>query len=230
MRLLGIAILAAMVALFYYLPGHSANEKIAWLQQTSAEIQRIWRDDGRTQAKAIPKGAATPVAKTKPDSGGVTNPDKLVIHARDSKALNMEQAIFKAINEERKRRGLKPFVWDEKVAELARLKSIENFEIGKLTHQSPKYGWAVEMYEKFGIKFRKGSEVAAGRSVGDADPVEVALSWFESPSHCAVLTDNYERAGVGVAWTDKNVILHEDRSVSDDPTGWVFNVLVYTPK
>ncbi|MEM3452834.1 MAG: CAP domain-containing protein [Candidatus Hadarchaeum sp.] len=223
--------MAVVAALFYYLPGNALTDKVASLQNWARGLGEEVSSPKPNYQQRTSKTSVSNVVQAKEQFSGQTKPKEIgtpVIHAGGPKSLQMEQDIFKTINEQRKKLGLRPFIWDDKVAELARLKAVEAFEIKILTHKSPKYGDPGKILDKYGIDWRRVGEVAEADSRVNPDPVKFAMGWFERPSHREIMTDNYERIGVGIARVEAGVDFVDDDSKV--LMRWVGFGIAYTPK
>lgn len=228
MRRLVIAavVVAAVIAA---VPGKTLEGKKEWvkafaLNQTEKGLEAISSYlDGSLQASQKKPVSATSEEVPEKTAG------KLTIESRTARTNQVEKGILDEINRERLARGLKPLVWDDKVAELARLKSIEALETRVFSHKSPKYGYAGEMLSAFGVTFGLAGEVR-GAYAGDSDVAAKAVSgWMNSPAHRAqILSGDFERVGVGVARASEIVMVQASRP-EPDPTRWECNALLYTP-
>ncbi len=155
--------------------------------------------------------------------------------AWDKVAKALEQAVFRELNRVRREHGLSEFKWNDQVAEMARLKSIEVMETGLMTHNSTKYGYAYKMYQEAGIPFKIAGEVLYATELPAYETKKVAMhiveGWMKSHAHReAVLTPDFTEAGVGVAWTQEGV------TVKDADSGQLYeggttctNALFYAP-
>ncbi len=109
--------------------------------------------------------------------------------------VEMELDIFFLTNAQRVRHGLKPFILDLDVNEVARKKSQDMHDQRYFDHHSPVYGSPFEMLTQFGITYRSGGEnIAAGYQSAQA----VVTGWMNSEGHRKnILNTGYERIGVG---------------------------------
>ncbi|MGI6706578.1 MAG: CAP domain-containing protein [Clostridia bacterium] len=106
-----------------------------------------------------------------------------------------EKTMFLLVNRERRSHGLSPLKLDEKLVELARLKSRDIVENNYFSHQSPTYGSPFEMLETFGIRYRMAAENLAGHQT-----VELAHEGLmNSENHrMNILTPGFTHIGIGV--------------------------------
>lgn len=243
MRFFKALMIITAIAVFYYLPGQSLGDKFSWLKGLPNKAAII-SSEAAPREKAAKEVAAKTVAAPRVDPASINNTatqsnnqDKekteqtSVFHARDSKSLAMEKEIFNVINEKRKGLGLEPFIWNDKIAEMARLKSIEAFEIKLVTHKSPQYGYAADMYHKYGVPFKEAAEVLQWGSSGFFNSKAIVEGWFKSPLHREVLTSStLKHIGIGLAWAEKPVILKDNSDGAEYPSVFVVNGLLYTPK
>lgn len=179
-----------------------------------------------------PKQAA-PAADGKP-AGRKLGAGEGNVNARDKTARALEQAVFRELNGVRREHKLPEFRANEQIAEMARLKSIEILETGIVTHDSPKYGYAVDMYKKAGLPMAAGSEVAfeTRRHIEDAENLAsiVVKGWLDSPPHRRqILHPIFEEVGVGVAWVPEPVWLQKKDTGEQAEMRVSVNVLLYAP-
>jgi len=106
-----------------------------------------------------------------------------------------EKAMFLLVNRERKKHGLLPLKLDEKLVELARLKSRDIVEKNYFSHQSPTYGSPFDMLETFGIRYRMAAENLAGHQTVE----EAHEGLMNSENHRKnILTPSFTHIGIGV--------------------------------
>ncbi|MEM3452835.1 MAG: CAP domain-containing protein [Candidatus Hadarchaeum sp.] len=243
MRFFKALMIITAMAVFYYLPGQSLADKISWLRGLPDKVPIISSEaaprekvpkEVAVKTVTAPRVGQTNVSNTITQSktqDKVKTEESSVVHVRDSKSLAMEKEIFNVINEERKRLGLEPFLWDDKVAEMARLKSIEAFEIKLVTHKSPKYGYAMDMYHRYGVPFKESAEVLDYGTSGFFNSKAIVEDWFKSPSHREILTSpTLKYIGVGLVWAEKPVVLKDGLDGTEIPAVYVVNGLLYAPK
>ncbi|MBD3263397.1 hypothetical protein GF374_03390 [Candidatus Woesearchaeota archaeon] len=139
------------------------------------------------------------------------------------KTKEIEQAILKYTNAERKKQGLSALSWDSKLADIAREHSLDmannNFfshdnlrgedptaraiRNGYNVHKELGGGWYSEgIAENIG-KMPTGSITGGGYVANNADSIAKAHvdSWMDSPGHRAnILEKDYTRLGVGIAF------------------------------
>lgn len=228
MRALIVAAIVVAVAVAV-VPGKTLEAKEEWakgfaLKQAEKGLEAISSYfEGPPQASPTkPVSTASPVAPQKA-SGKVT------IESRTPRTNQVEKGTLEEINRERAARGLKPLVWDDKVAEMARLKSIEALETRVFSHKSPRYGYADDMLLAAGIQLGTASEVA-GEYAGDSEmPKKAVGGWMNSPPHRRIiLSEDFERIGIGVARASE-IVMVDAGGPEPVPTRWMYNALLYTP-
>ena len=110
---------------------------------------------------------------------------------------NYEQRVAELVNVERQKNGLAPLALDSAISNVARIKSKDMSDNNYFAHQSPTYGSAGNMLNKFGIRWSAWGENIA---MGQKTPEEVVNAWMNSPGHRAnILNTNYTQIGVGFA-------------------------------
>ena len=118
----------------------------------------------------------------------------------ESSLSQYELKVVELVNAERQKNGLKPLTIDEKLSQVARLKSADMRDNNYFSHQSPTYGSPFDMMKKFGISYRTaGENIAAGQRTPEA----VVQAWMNSSGHRAnILNANFTHIGVGYVQGD----------------------------
>ncbi|GAA0459431.1 CAP domain-containing protein [Alkalibacillus silvisoli] len=118
-------------------------------------------------------------------------------HPIEQDVDEMEELVFKIVNEIREENGLDQFLRHDDLAEVARMKSEDMRDYNYVAHESPNYGAPYEMVEHFEIDNRGSAEnIAAGQKT----PEEVVGGWMNSDGHRAnILNEDLTHLGVGFA-------------------------------
>jgi uncharacterized YkwD family protein/spore coat assembly protein SafA len=127
-----------------------------------------------------------------PSSGNQTNPDRTTAPGTTT---NIENKVVQLVNIERSKNGLPPLKANEKLANVARLKSQDMLNKGYFSHTSPTYGSPFKMMEDFGIRYS-----AAGENIAMGQPTaeQVMNAWMNSPGHRSnILSRSFSEIGVG---------------------------------
>lgn len=105
-----------------------------------------------------------------------------------------EDKMLELVNAERKKKGLKPLVMDEKLRELARAHSRDMFARGYFAHVNPDGLDPFQRMKEFGIKF-----MVAGENLALAPSVDLAhQGLMNSPGHRAnILNPDFGKVGIG---------------------------------
>jgi len=115
---------------------------------------------------------------------------------------NLEKSTLQLINEQRSQQGLPALVWNEKLAQVARLHS-ENMAHYKFFNHRGLDGLMVnERADNLGIEWQAiGENIAYNR--GYDDPVGFTIKrWMNSPSHKEnILDKRWKETGIGVIVT-----------------------------
>ncbi|MCL2775341.1 MAG: stalk domain-containing protein [Oscillospiraceae bacterium] len=109
----------------------------------------------------------------------------------------LENEVIRLVNEERVKSGLTPFIENEELAKVARLKAQDMADNGYCTHLSPTYGYPADMVQNYagGVNF-SGEDVAAGQMT----PYAVFTDWMNSSGHRdIILMKEPTYIGVGVS-------------------------------
>jgi uncharacterized protein YkwD len=139
----------------------------------------------------------------------------------NSATYDIENIVFNKVNEERKKRGLQALIWDSKIAEVARLHSLDMANRSYFSHENPEGEDPTMRAKRQGIatEIQKGSVIMVGIAenigmmptgnvegygyVSSSNDVADAMmqSWMNSPGHRAnILNADYNFIGVGVAY------------------------------
>lgn len=135
---------------------------------------------------------------TKPATTTTTTPANTTTQTTTSpKADNLtfEQRVVALVNEQRAANGLAPLTLNEKLANVARVKSQDMHDKNYFSHTSPTYGSPFDMMRSFGITYRSAGENIA---MGYTSPEAVMEGWMNSPGHRAnILNASFTQIGVG---------------------------------
>lgn len=114
---------------------------------------------------------------------------------------NLQNEVFRLINEERRRAGLPALIMDSEITKVARAKSEDFINNNYFAHNSPQYGSPFEMLRTFGINYSAAAEnIASGQNNAEA----AVNHWMNSAGHRAnILNSTFNKTGVGVA-RDRN--------------------------
>ncbi len=112
----------------------------------------------------------------------------------------LEREVERAVNEERKARGLQPLAFSDALRAIARAHSEDMARRGYFDHVSPEGLAPAQRVRKQGLEYRKVSENIA-KSLGQEAPVRSAVDgWLASPGHFRNMTDpEVSQTGVGIA-------------------------------
>lgn len=140
------------------------------------------------------------------DASGATRP-RIVTKASDVKASVVvntaaaERTAFAMLNQKRAENGLKPLVWSDELATIARLHSQNMADFKFFSHRGMDNKLVSDRADAIGVsKWRAiGENIAYNR--GYQDPIGKAVQlWLESPSHRHNLLDGgWRESAVGVA-------------------------------
>lgn len=110
---------------------------------------------------------------------------------------NYQTEVLNLVNSERSKAGLKPLKANFDLNKLSTLKSEDMMNNNYFSHNSPTYGSAFDMMNKFNISYNTAGENIA---MGQPSPSEVMNSWMNSSGHRAnILNPNFTDLGVGIA-------------------------------
>ncbi len=106
-----------------------------------------------------------------------------------------EQRMLELVNAERSRAGLRLLAADERLRDVARAHSLEMFQLGYFSHESPVVGSPFDRLRSARIPF-----LIAGENLAYAPSVEIAhQGLMNSPGHRAnILRPEFGRVGIGV--------------------------------
>ena len=93
-------------------------------------------------------------ANTQIQNPNLIYPDQIIkVPLLNSNINNDEQEVFKLVNNERQKMGLKPLTLDWQLSRVARYKSKDMANLGYFSHTSPTYGSPFDMMKKFNITY-----------------------------------------------------------------------------
>ena len=122
---------------------------------------------------------------------------KVSILTTDSGQYNaaLEKEVFELVNSIRKQNGLKPFLWDDDLKQVARQHSKDMFSTGFLDHNGSDGRSPFERMRNYGISYSYAAEnIAAYYDRAGA----VVDGWMRSEEHRAnIMNGNLGRMGVG---------------------------------
>lgn len=111
-----------------------------------------------------------------------------------------EREIFDLANVERKKRGLAPFAWHDKLADVVRLHCDDMAEQGYFAHENQQGTPPWERADAAGLSYSSyGENIAAGQQ----NAIHAHHNWLNSPGHRKNLLGSFEFLGVGVAFGGK---------------------------
>jgi uncharacterized protein YkwD len=113
----------------------------------------------------------------------------------------LERRIFDMLNGERASKGIAPLVWDDDVAELARVHSRNMADYKFFSHRDLE-GMTVDgRAESYGMTGWRGIGENIACLMGQEDPAAAAIkTWMRSPGHRQnILGGMWNRSAVGVA-------------------------------
>lgn len=120
-----------------------------------------------------------------------------------STAFDVERATFDLVNHVRASKGLEELLWNEQIAEIARLHSRNMASYQFFSHKGIDGTMVDDRAEQFGLAnwYSIGENIAYMR--GFDDPAGVAVEkWMQSTSHRRnVLTPNWKESAIGVSAT-----------------------------
>jgi uncharacterized protein YkwD len=117
------------------------------------------------------------------------------VHKNLIAANSLEQAVHNQINQYRQSQNLPPLVFDQTVADQARLHSVAMSNAGSLSHNG--FDGRAAAIEKT-ITYSSVAENVASNS-GYSHPESVAVKgWIKSPGHQKNMVGNYGLTGIGV--------------------------------
>ncbi|WP_247729320.1 CAP domain-containing protein [Halovivax limisalsi] len=174
----------------------------------------------------------TPIETEAPPPAGERTP--AVRHAQDPanstydadtriRSDHVEDFIHHEVNEIRSERGLEPLDWDARIASVARAHSADMAAREYFAHENPDGQSPLDRFQTTGDYCRRYGENIAQSWVdrpvrlddGDVETYETAEAaaqglveqWMNSPPHReAILSSNWDRAGVGVYLTGSGKI------------------------
>lgn len=120
---------------------------------------------------------------------------------RRDENYSLEKQTFEILNAERSTRGLEPLVWDERVAQLARLHSRSMAAEKFFSHRGPDGSTVDARADQLGLSTWTAIAENIAFLKGQGDPAQLAVErWLASASHRRnILGGGWERSAIGVA-------------------------------
>lgn len=108
---------------------------------------------------------------------------------------DLEQQMLQLVNAERKKRNLKPLVFDDQLKQVARAHSADMLKRGYFSHRTPEGKDPFDRMKKAGITYKR-----AGENLAYASTLTGAhKGLMNSPSHrAAILNKSFGRIGIGI--------------------------------
>ncbi len=124
----------------------------------------------------------------------------LLLLGASDRAGTLEQSVFAAVNQQRRKRRLPDFRWSGPVALEARRHSRRMLAMKYFSHDDPEFGDPGARLARAGIHWRSCGENIYEEQ-GFDDPVGSAVqSWLHSSGHRRnMLARSFDHSGVGVA-------------------------------
>ena len=115
----------------------------------------------------------------------------------ESEFSAFQKEVVRLVNVERAKKGLKELKFNEKLSNVATIKSQYMINKNYFSHTSPTYGSPFDMMKQFNISYRyAGENIAKGQKT----PAQVVEAWMNSKGHREnILNANFTEIGVGVA-------------------------------
>jgi Cysteine-rich secretory protein family len=113
-----------------------------------------------------------------------------------------EKQLFAQLNQSRQEAGLPPLVWDERLADAARIHTQRMVQANDLGHVLKGEPQVAERLAATGIHFNR-----SGENVGyDSQFDDLERIWMDSPPHREnILSPDYNMVGIGAARTDDGI-------------------------
>lgn len=109
----------------------------------------------------------------------------------------LEKKILELTNIERAKWGRKPLVWNDTLADTARMHSQDMADRGFFSHENPDGQTPFDRMTAAGINYKKAAENIAA---GQATPEAAMQSWINSKGHLEnIMREDLEELGVGIA-------------------------------
>lgn len=114
-----------------------------------------------------------------------------------------QDKVLELVNQERAKVGVAPLSFDEKLNELANLKSKDMIDNKYFSHESPVYGSPFDMMKNNGVTYYSAGENIA---YGQTTPEKVMDSWMNSEGHKKnILSSSFNYIGIGVQYDSNGV-------------------------
>ena len=168
-----------------YLTSAAATKTDIPSGQWTVDVAIALKEDERTHV----------VTRTKSDSDLTPTSFEVTGHFNYDKAME----VMELVNQERRRRGLKPYFFDSTLTELAMIRSAEMKGTETMSHTRPNGGYVdiiKPFFEVLVVNYSpaKGENVAFGQETAE----QVMNDWLNSPGHCAaIVSKDFTCMGAG---------------------------------
>ena len=166
-----------------YLTSAAATKTDIPSGQWTVDIAIALKENERTQV----------LSRTKSDTDLTPTSFEVTGHFNYDKAME----VMELVNQERSRRGLKPYFFDSTLTELAMIRSAEMKGTETMSHVRPNGGYVNiinPFFEVLDYSPSKGENIGFGQETAE----EVVNAWLNSPGHCAaIISKDFTCMGAG---------------------------------
>jgi len=148
----------------------------------------------------VPDFSTSSTSSSFPNQGGKN------LYADEENIRILERYVMQFLNIERANNGLPPLLWNDQLAEAAKMHSTDMAERNYLSHYSPEGEGVENRLNKVGYRFAvAGENIFEATYLENKEPVELAkiiiTGWMESKGHrFNILNKAYEECGVGIVY------------------------------
>lgn len=153
-----------------------------------------------------PTKPATPTAPTTPNTPTKPTTPTTPTTPPSASGLTAEEALmFDLVNQDRAKAGLPALTVDQKLTELARMKSQDMYQNNYFSHTSPTYGSPLNMERKAGYSARVMGAENIAKAATTARAEELFMG---SEGHKAnILNPNHDAIGIGIVKSNSGVVV-----------------------
>lgn len=182
--------------------GHAAAQRTASESRPAARLVSAYSAPNARQVGTTQQPIAAVIIRRTPNVASASVARRAL--NTTTATVSMERRVFDLLNAERCRNNLPALVWDESLAQMARLHSDDMGSRNYFNHATPEGGQTSERAHQSGITGWRALGENIAFNQGFDDPAAFAIErWMQSVKHRNnILNASFSHTGLGVAQTE----------------------------
>ena len=169
------------------MPANAINRTVTWTS-SNTNVATV------SSTGVVTGGAAGTAIITATTSNGLTATSTITVAAVAIDAAGFERRVFELTNEQRRNHGLPDLIWDDRLAQAARVHSIDMATNNLMAHIGSDGSTVGTRLQRVGVtNWSSWAENVASH----ATPEAVIQAWMNSPGHRANILSSNTHLGVG---------------------------------